>query len=64
YNKEDDVSFPVTLLEEDWWDVDGEGSESSDVCLEDRINKIYNFYFNNVEEVVPEIDIRELEEKD
>ncbi|CAG8562220.1 18800_t:CDS:2, partial [Racocetra persica] len=49
---------------EDWWDVNGEGSESSDVCLEDRINEIYNLYFDNVEEVVPEIDIGKLEEKD
>ncbi|CAG8780315.1 17589_t:CDS:2, partial [Racocetra persica] len=32
-------------------------SESSDVCLEDGINEIYNFYFDNVEKVVPEIDI-------
>ncbi|CAG8638559.1 14035_t:CDS:2, partial [Racocetra persica] len=46
------------------WDVDGEGSESSDVCLEDGINEIYNFYFDNVKEVAPEIDIGKLEEKD
>ncbi|CAG8499627.1 3367_t:CDS:2, partial [Racocetra persica] len=49
---------------EDWWDMDGEGSESSNVCLKDGINEIYNFYFDNIEEVAPEIDIRELEEKD
>ncbi|CAG8595992.1 18751_t:CDS:2, partial [Racocetra persica] len=47
-----------------WWDVNGEGSESSNVCLEDRINEIYNFYFDNVEKVVLEIDIGELEETD
>ncbi|CAG8792506.1 25499_t:CDS:1, partial [Racocetra persica] len=48
----------------DWWDVDGKRSESSDVCLEDGINKIYNFYFDNIEEVAPEINIGKLEEKD
>ncbi|CAG8452822.1 5582_t:CDS:2 [Racocetra fulgida] len=61
---EDDVSFPVASLEEDWWDMDGEDFGSSDVCSEDRINEIYDFYFDDVEEVAPEIDIRELEEKD